>query len=237
MIHSRGWVEAYVHRRLSPEDSEAFERHYFECDECFTEVQDMQRFAAGMGDAAKRGLLDPRPARAGWLSPAFALAAAAAVVLAVGLCYVTLIRLPDRESRLREALVQARQGQTLAAELDRRVAIEAAPQPNVPVVILTANRSGSDAPEQLAASEETRSAVLWIDIAPQPAGTTFLLTISTPDDRMSTAIHGLQRNRNGALAASLPVTGLSQGLYMIRVYAEQAPGKMIAEYRMNVVRQ
>src|SRR5258708_7742417 len=99
-------VEAYVRRELAPEDCAAFEEHYFQCGKCFDDVQLVETFIAGVKDAARTGALDaepePRPERRSWRMPAFAFAAASAVVLASALIFVVLVRQPAREARLQQ---------------------------------------------------------------------------------------------------------------------------------------
>jgi len=183
---------------------------------------------------------EPRPERRSWWMPAFAFAAASAVVLASALIFVVLVRQPAREARLQqqlqEALSQARVSQARIAELDRRAALDAGPEANVPVVILTASRS-ADSPNQVQLGSESRRALLWIDIPVQPPGARFGLTISTPDGRFAKTIHRLERNSGGALAASLPAADLPAGSYRVRVFSEKSPGQTIAEYRLNVERR
>jgi hypothetical protein len=239
-IEERGMVEAYVRRKLAPEDSAAFEEHYFQCGKCFDEVQLVEKFVAGVKHAARTGLLDPepRPERRSWWMPAFAFAAASAVVFACVLAFVVLVRQPAREAQLQEALSQARASQARIAELDQRAALDAGPEANVPVVILTASRSadapGADGSNTVQLGAESRRALLWIDVPSQPPGTRFGLTISTADGRFSKTIHDLERNSSGALAASLPAADLPAGAYHVRLFHEKSPGQTIAEYRLNV---
>jgi anti-sigma factor RsiW len=55
-------VEAYVRRRLAPEDCAAFEEHYFECSQCFDDVQVTEKLVQGVDYAVRSGLLDRVPA-------------------------------------------------------------------------------------------------------------------------------------------------------------------------------
>jgi hypothetical protein len=174
------------------------------------------------------------------LLPGFAFASAAALALASVLAFMVFVRQPDREAHsqreLREARSQARESQARVAELDRRTALEAGPEANVPVVILTANRS-ADSPNQLRLGSQSRRALLWIDVPAQPPGTRFGVTLSTADAGFAKSIHDLERNSSGALAASLPVIDLPAGSYSVRLFNDESPGRPIAEYRLTVVRR
>ncbi len=50
-------VERYARNQLAPEEREAFEEHFFTCDECFEKLQATERFIAGVRNATARGLL------------------------------------------------------------------------------------------------------------------------------------------------------------------------------------
>lgn len=48
-------VERYILNRLSPEEEALFEEHYFGCDECFAEVQEMERLVYLLNKEAEGG--------------------------------------------------------------------------------------------------------------------------------------------------------------------------------------
>src|SRR5687767_3357440 len=52
-------IEQYVLQKLSPAERQAFQEHYFECDECFEQVNTATRFIAGVRESAKAGGLAP----------------------------------------------------------------------------------------------------------------------------------------------------------------------------------
>ena len=240
-VEQRGWVEAYVRRELKPEDCAAFEEHYFTCDECFEAVEDMAKFVAGMKDAGRAGLLDPKPEPRVWALPAFATALAACVVLGTALSYFALVLLPRQAARAEMALASARDSQTRLAELDLRASgvniPEAnAPEANVPVVMLEANRA-ADPPPQLLADPQARSVLLWIDATPQPATAQFGITITGANGRYAKSVHGLRRNANAALTASLTIADLEEGPYSVRLFNEKSPAQTTAEYRFTVARR
>ena len=75
----------YLAGTLSPEESEAFEEHYFGCDRCFAAVQRGNEIRAAMSAAADTGVVplgSPRRRLSPWQP---ALVAAAVVVIAVGI--------------------------------------------------------------------------------------------------------------------------------------------------------
>jgi hypothetical protein len=50
-------IERYVRQKLSPAERQAFQEHYFTCDECFTQAQMTARFVAGVRQASESGVL------------------------------------------------------------------------------------------------------------------------------------------------------------------------------------
>jgi hypothetical protein len=98
-------VERYVCHRLSADERRAFQEHFFACDGCFDKVQMTARFIAGVRDASVAGVLaqgataPQATAAAGawwtnWLKPAFVVATAASVLLAVLLGWLLLNQIP-----------------------------------------------------------------------------------------------------------------------------------------------
>ena len=76
-------LESYLVGRLSDEDRDAFEAHYFECARCFDELQTLQAIQAELRQAAAEFGRNPTRPLLRW---ARAAGLAAAVVLAVGVC-------------------------------------------------------------------------------------------------------------------------------------------------------
>jgi hypothetical protein len=227
-------VEAYVQRRLAEDDIAAFEQHYFSCDQCFADVQEMEKFIAGVRQAGRQGLLDGETTTGRWALPAFAFASFAALIFAVGLSYQVFIRMPEREQALRKELSAAQNNASRAGQLEQLAALDKVPAINLPVVILTAERA-PDSRRQVKIDATTREAVFWIDVPPAPPGAKFNLTITAPGGRFSKTIQGLDRNQDGALAFSLPVSDLENGSYVVRLF--QPSGRMLSEYRVDVERK
>ena len=70
-------IERYVRRELSDAERQVFEEHILDCADCFEQVQEMERFAAGMRHHFANSPADPRGARWFWPSLAAGLAAGA----------------------------------------------------------------------------------------------------------------------------------------------------------------
>jgi anti-sigma factor RsiW len=56
-IHDSEVIERYVRHQLTPTERQAFQEHYFACDECFDQVQMSARFIAGVREASRSGVL------------------------------------------------------------------------------------------------------------------------------------------------------------------------------------
>ena len=91
-IAAEGLAERYLLGQLSEEEQVAFERHYFDCERCFGELQTLEAMRAELRENAATSV---RTARRVWW-PAW-LGAAAAVVLAAGIGF-WLMR-PGQETR------------------------------------------------------------------------------------------------------------------------------------------
>jgi tetratricopeptide (TPR) repeat protein len=79
-------IESYLVDRLSEEDREAFEEHYFECAHCFDDLQSLRAIREELRLASAGAELEPRTTRPlfGWASAA-GLAAAIVLAVAVGI--------------------------------------------------------------------------------------------------------------------------------------------------------
>jgi len=82
-VRDRELIERYLLGTLDEAERDAFEGHYFECDQCFREAEAMRgvqlRLAAERRDQPKNGARRKGPSRRWW----WGLAAAAAVLLSV----------------------------------------------------------------------------------------------------------------------------------------------------------
>jgi anti-sigma factor RsiW len=133
-------IERYLLHQLAADERRAFQEHYFSCDECFEKAQMEARFIAGVRDESRSGAFAksafatstaaPAASWPGWLKPAFTLAAAASLVMAIALGWLLLDQIPKlrgelaRERQAREQ-VEREQQQSLnrareEAESERR---------------------------------------------------------------------------------------------------------------------
>ena len=106
-------AERYVRNRLSAEERDAFQGHFFACDSCFDQVQMMERFITSVRHAAEAGTLIARPedlrapARGitgwfglSWLKPLMMATAAVVAGLLLWAGWLSLYRLPHLRAEL-----------------------------------------------------------------------------------------------------------------------------------------
>ena len=114
MLHSQieieEVVERYVRNRLAPEERQAFEEHFFGCEECFEKLQAAERFFAGLSDAAEAVLLSGGPDTATtspgsvWSIWALAAATCASLVFAAATGWMYLVQAPKLRNQLDQAI-------------------------------------------------------------------------------------------------------------------------------------
>ena len=134
--------EKYVRGQLAPQDRQAFEEHFFGCDECFQQVQMTERFVAGMYRAADTGKLPPYSLDArgngqffawpNWARLSFATTALASVILAASIGWLLFYRMPrlrndlalERQAREQDSQQLKTTGEQLDAERQERAKLE-----------------------------------------------------------------------------------------------------------------
>ena len=129
-VVERDIIEQYVRHTLSPADRQAFQEHYFACDDCFEQVQAMARFVAAVRDASAAGVLaDGRAHRPSpralfspswfpsWSMPALAAAVLVAAVL-LGVWSVTVWR---ENQRLTQQAAEQRRAVEMLRSLEAKV--------------------------------------------------------------------------------------------------------------------
>jgi hypothetical protein len=106
-IEDQQIVERYIRNQLNDDQRSEFQAHFFACDECFTSLQTMERFIAGVRDGAESGLISADltkpvllPFWNRWFKPAFAITAIATLVLTAVVAWLMLVRLPELRNQL-----------------------------------------------------------------------------------------------------------------------------------------
>jgi anti-sigma factor RsiW len=118
-------IERYALNALSEDERRAFQEHFFACDECFDKAQMTARFIAGVRESSVTGVLAQPSAESktasappfwtNWLKPAFVLATAVSLILAVMLGWLALNQIPklrgdvEREKQAREQMEREKQ--------------------------------------------------------------------------------------------------------------------------------
>ncbi len=231
-------IERYARHQLSPEEERTFEEHFFSCDQCFEKLQATERFVAGIGDAARRRLLDSdadeRRKIRGWLFPGFAVSCCAALVLAGLVTWVFLVRLPGVRRELDEATARLNQEQGLRAELEKEAGRERGTQANVPFVMLEATR-GSRTGNEAALPAGAQHLMLWVEVGGESRFRSFRLEVYASDHHLVEAVSNLTRNSYGALVVNLATENLASGDYLLKLSGEAPRGPFpVAEYQLSV---
>lgn len=240
MLHTQiehdGIVERYIGRRLTPEQRQAFEEHYFDCDDCFEKVQAMERFTAGIRDVAQHGELDdPADATASrktpwWTIWALSGASLAAVVLGVLTGWAYLHRIPMLQQELGAAVATTQAQPPNVAQ----VLSPGAPEANVPLVMLQTSRGEEEAKANIAPG--ARQLILWAEIG-ATRYRSYRIEVYSPSGSRILTVDGLTRGPYGALAASLPTDGLQPGTFRITLTGQTPPpASLVSEYRLEIRR-
>jgi hypothetical protein len=236
-------IERYVRNQLPDEERQAFEEHFFGCEDCFEKLQVAERFVAGVRDAARRGTLaGEAEARApgwtwsGWWAPAFGVSACAALLLAVFSGWMYFSQMPKMRQQLNQSAAELRAQQQARAAIEQQIASGIQAEANVPLVMLQATRDVQAPPNEVSVPPGAKHLVLWVEV---PAGKSsrFRLQVDTADNRPAETLDNLQRNSYGALAVSLPVEALQPGDYRIRLSTQEpSPASLLGEYRLRIRR-
>lgn len=243
-IEEQDIIERYVRDQLSTQEREAFEEHYFSCDQCFEKVRLTERFVAGVRDAGGRGLLAEEAGestraswRRAWWPLAFGLSAAAAVVLAVAASWMYFVQIPRIRGQLDESRAALRSGEQARAAVGAEQPPELQAEVNVPLVILQSERGGGSASAEAVLPASASRLIVWIDGVPTSyAG--YRLEVYGPKNELVEALGQLVRNKYGALAASLPVQRLQSGEFRIKLLGEKnGSGSLLAEFTLKISKQ
>jgi len=231
-------VGRYVRNQLAPAERQAFEEHFLGCDECFEKLQAAERFAAGMHDAAERGLLEVRSQsqgmNPGWFAWAFAATACIALIMAGLAGWAYFGQMPRLRSELRQTAAQLKPEQQSRSRTEQAVPVEQA-QANVPLIMLQASRAREEAASVILKPDD-KQLVLWIEPGPSRYRD-FRLDVFSSDNHLVTSVDHLALSRYGALAASLPTEQLPAGGFRITLTGQNPPRAALAgEYHLEIRR-
>ena len=221
-------IERYIRRELPAEERRIFEEHLLDCAECFDQIQLMERFVAGVRDAARAGrLLEIAPRRGMcWLVPALAVSLAV-VLIGAGVWVATLRRSLEESEAARGALVR----QLAQASVTTAQPVELAAG-NLPIAVLNANRAAGSG-SVLPVPPSAREIALWMDVEPGDRYRTFSVALLDETERVVETVQGLTRNSEGAVAVILPAAKLPVGRYMARLSSEN-PSRLLAQYNLRI---
>src|SRR5262245_48300494 len=175
MLHSENENESidehYVRNQLAPEERQAFEEHFWSCEECFDKLQTTEQFVAGIRDAADRGLLSDAPRAAladapgAWLRWAFPATACAALIFAAVTGWTYLFQVPKLRGELNRETAQLQAERRSRAELEQRTVPVEQAEANIPLVMLQASRAEEE-PATVVLPPAAKHLVVWIEIGP-----------------------------------------------------------------------
>jgi len=243
-IEDQEIIERYARNQLSPEQRQAFEEHFFGCDECFEKLQTTERFVAGINDAGNRGLLvgatsaNAAPARSwgSWMFPAFAASSCVAIVFAILAGWSVFFQMPQLRRQLSQASADASAQREAIAALQRQMSAATQAETNLPLVMLQATRNAQASFNEAVLPAGAAHLVVWVEV-PAKNVLRFQLKVETEDHRPVITVDHLERNSYGALAASLPAAQLQPGEFRIMLTAEEPPtASLLAEYNLKIRR-
>jgi len=201
-------TERYLLGEFSEEMREAFEAHFFECEECAHDL----RAAAALIDEAKHQLAapaantavaaaKPKPPRRdwfAWMKPAFAVPVFAALILVIG--YQNVATIPS----LRSAARQPRLAPWVTLHVGTRY--------GAPLPVVADHNSG---------------ATLVIDVADTATYSSFVFNLQDPQGKefwTKTFQTAATQNGEEPLSLIIPGTGLQPGAYTLTITGITAQG-------------
>lgn len=255
-------IERYVQHKLAPDERRAFQEHYFACEECFERVQTTARIIAGVRQASRKGLLAESAAEpaAWWASlfrPAFGLAVASALVLAVAFGWLIFRQLSSpRQELARGQQPSTSPGQIATPEQNTTQSPLPSPSPKeserpkppdepellaqnrLPVVLLESPRDASAGSNQLMLPANASSAVLRIEVEPGSPFASFQFQVFDSSKRLVTTATSGKASARGVVAVRVATGALQSGKYLVKCYGvKTGQRELIGEYDLVVRKQ
>jgi hypothetical protein len=244
-IEAAGIVDRFVAGTLDTATSDAFEEHFFGCDECFARVQSLEALRSAVRHAAVRGELSApiqpvrraetttasRPSAMSWLPMA------ASLVLAAGLGWMALVEIPSLRGELESSRNDRDQLRAALDNVPKSPAVSApAIEANLAMVTLSAERGIT--PATTVTLDPTASQfVVIIDAPASPSGNGRLEITSNSSGASVASVGGLIPGANGLWSVSLPASSFPDGTYRVRLRADSAGGGLLGEYVLTVSRR
>jgi hypothetical protein len=203
-------AERYVLGEMSSVETEQFERHFFECEECALAVEEGQVLAANaravLSEAEPEALSEeskgpPKPSfgdalRAWWYRPLALFPAAAAVLLAAFSVYQGAIVIPQLQRQLGEARA-------------------------LPAFLLIGSSRGGGT--QVAIPTGTPSFALAADIPPEAHFALYLCELSAAG-RVVFQLNAPPPAEGQPITILVPAKGLNAGQYELAIYGSDSSG-------------
>lgn len=248
-------VERFVRHQLSPDERRAFEEHYFECEECFEQVQVTAHFIASVRQAARKGLLAEPAATPWWINlfkPALMFATTTALLLAIGIGWVLWKQATTPHQEL--AIQQPPTPQPMASiEITPTPSVGENPKPDLlaenrpaqtpeitpgkaPIVFLSSER-GDSGGNQVTLPVNAQSVILRIDVEPNSSFSRFQFQVFDNTKRLVTTTNGGKATIKGTVSASLPTKLLQTGRYVVKCFGlRDSQRELVGEYRLQVLK-
>ncbi len=250
-------VERYVRHQLSANERRAFQEHYFECEECFEQVQTMARFVAGVQHAARKGLLTESAKQPWWATlfrPSMVMATATALLLAIGFGWMWFTQNSSPSENL--AITQTPKPQpTASVEASTTPFTQESPKPQqqdllalnrptpapglasgkTPFVVLDSERGASRTANQLALPVNATNAILRIEVEPDSTFSSFQFQIFDNAKRLVATATSGKASSNGTVSVNISTQSLQSGKYVVKCYGlRNGQREPVGEYWMQV---
>ncbi len=248
-------IERFVRHQLSPDERRAFQEHYFDCEECFEQVQMTARFMAGVQQAARKGLLAEPATKPWWadlFKPALIFAMVTVLLLALGIGWLLLKQSSAPHQEL--AIGQTPTPQPTASIASTpTLSIGENPKPdllaqNRPaqtpeiapgkslIVFLSSERGGSDS-NQLKLPANAESAILRIDVEPNSTFSGFQFQVFDSAKHQIATLNTGKATTKGTVSASVPTKLLQTGKYVVKCFGlRDSQRELVGEYRLEVLK-